>query len=167
MCCRNSSRFFPRIAVPDNASTYGISSVFHFLVSQPKQLLLLFRRIETIIVEGKRSRERPRRTWEEQIKHDLYDLHFSEDVTTDRGSWRRLFYVFDYWYSFAYHLMFLFLPLFFLHSIHYSFYLVSFIYSHVFYLWQILHGSIELSWNASCNIFVRFFHMIASSLCTI
>ena len=28
LCCRNSGRFLPRIAAPDNASTYDISSVF-------------------------------------------------------------------------------------------------------------------------------------------
>ncbi|XP_057517905.1 uncharacterized protein LOC130798828 [Amaranthus tricolor] len=38
------------------------------------------RRIECIIVEGKRSRWRPRRTWEEQIKCDLHDLHLIEDL---------------------------------------------------------------------------------------
>ena len=45
------------------------------------------RRIENIIVEGKRSRGRPRRTWEEQTKSDLHYLHLSEDLTRDRGSW--------------------------------------------------------------------------------
>ena len=54
------------------------------------------RRIERIIVEGKRSRGRVRRTWEEQIKSDLYELHLSKDVTRDRGSWRRLIHVLDY-----------------------------------------------------------------------
>ena len=33
------------------------------------------RRIESIIVEGKRSRGRPKRTWEKQIKVELYELH--------------------------------------------------------------------------------------------
>ena len=44
------------------------------------------RRIECIIVEGKRSRGRPRRTWEEQIKSDIHELHISKDLTSDRGS---------------------------------------------------------------------------------
>ena len=50
------------------------------------------RRIESIIVEGKRSQGRLRRTWEEQIKVDLHELHLSEDLTRDRdrGSRRRL-----------------------------------------------------------------------------
>ena len=44
------------------------------------------RRIESIIVEGKRSRGRPRRTWDEQIKKDLKETHHSKDLTRDRGS---------------------------------------------------------------------------------
>ena len=39
------------------------------------------RRIESIIVEGKRSRRRFKRTWEKQIKNDFHDLHLSEDPT--------------------------------------------------------------------------------------
>ena len=54
------------------------------------------RRIECIILEGKRSRGRPRRTWEERIKSDLRELHFSKDLTRDRASWRRLIHVLDY-----------------------------------------------------------------------
>ena len=42
MFCRNSSRFLPQIAVPDNTSTHGISSVFYFLVSLSKQSQLNF-----------------------------------------------------------------------------------------------------------------------------
>ena len=56
----------------------------------------LVRRIECIIVEGKRRRERPRRTWEEQIKDDLCELHLSKDLTRNRASWRRLIHVLDY-----------------------------------------------------------------------
>ena len=54
------------------------------------------RGFENIIVEGKRSRGRPRRMWEEHIKSDLHDLHLSEDLTKVRGSWRRLVHVLDY-----------------------------------------------------------------------
>jgi hypothetical protein len=54
------------------------------------------RRIDCILVEGKRSRGRPRRTWEEQIKSDMNDLHLSKDMTRDRASWRRLIHVPDY-----------------------------------------------------------------------
>jgi hypothetical protein len=54
------------------------------------------RRIESIIVEGKRGRGRPRKTWEEQIKSDLHELHLSRDLTMDRGSWRRLIHFPDY-----------------------------------------------------------------------
>ncbi|KAD2392888.1 hypothetical protein E3N88_39865 [Mikania micrantha] len=47
------------------------------------------RRVESLIVEGKRSRGRPRLTWDEQIRHDLSELHLSEDMISDRSSWRR------------------------------------------------------------------------------
>ena len=55
------------------------------------------RRVESIIVASKRSRGRPRRTWDEQIRVDLYELHLSADLTRDRSSWRRLIHVLDYW----------------------------------------------------------------------
>ena len=54
------------------------------------------RRIETIIVEGKKDRGRPRRTWEDQIKIDLHELHLSKDLTRDMVSWRRLIHVLDF-----------------------------------------------------------------------
>ena len=54
------------------------------------------RRIECVIVEGKRSRGRPRRPWEEHIKSDIHELHLSKDLTRDTGSWRRLIHVLDY-----------------------------------------------------------------------
>ena len=44
------------------------------------------KRIECIIVEGKKSQGRSRRTWEEQIKSDLHEFHLSKDLTRDRGS---------------------------------------------------------------------------------
>ena len=54
------------------------------------------RRIECIILEGKRSRGTSSRTREEQIKSDLHELHFSKDLTKDRGSWWHLIDVLDY-----------------------------------------------------------------------
>ena len=54
------------------------------------------RRVESIIVEGKRSGGRPRRTWDKQIKVDLHEFNLSEGLTTDRGSRRRYIYVLDY-----------------------------------------------------------------------
>ena len=44
------------------------------------------KRVECIIVEGKKSRGRPRRTWDEQIKVYLHELNLSEGLTRDRGS---------------------------------------------------------------------------------
>lgn len=33
------------------------------------------------MVEGKRSHGRPKKTWDEQIKNDLSDLHLSGTIT--------------------------------------------------------------------------------------
>ena len=54
------------------------------------------RRIENILVEGKRSRERPKKSWVEQIKYDLSELRPSADLTKDRNSQRRQIYISDY-----------------------------------------------------------------------
>ena len=64
---------------------------------QKKTFIAPVRRVESIIVEGKRSRGRPRRTWDEQIKVDLHELNLSEGLTRDRGSWRRHIHVLYYW----------------------------------------------------------------------
>ena len=53
------------------------------------------RRIESTIVEGKRSRGRPKKTWIEQIKNYLSEMHLSVDLTRDKNSWRRQIYVMD------------------------------------------------------------------------
>ena len=52
--------------------------------------------VESIIVEGRRSQGRPRRTWDEQIKADLDDLNLSEDLTRESSSWRHHILVLDY-----------------------------------------------------------------------
>ena len=44
------------------------------------------RMVESIIVEGKRSRGRPMKTWDEQIRVDLHELHLSADLARDRNS---------------------------------------------------------------------------------
>ena len=44
------------------------------------------RRVESIIVDGKKSRARPRITWDEQINIDLDELNLSADFTRDRSS---------------------------------------------------------------------------------
>ena len=54
------------------------------------------RRVENIIVEGKRGRGRPRRTWDKQIKVNLHELNLSEGLTRDKGSWRCHIHVLDY-----------------------------------------------------------------------
>ncbi|KAJ0434706.1 putative protein kinase RLK-Pelle-DLSV family [Helianthus annuus] len=42
--------------------------------------------VETLTVDGRRSRGRPKMTWEERISQDL---HLFEDMVDDRTSWRR------------------------------------------------------------------------------
>ena len=44
----------------------------------------------------KRSRERLKRTWDEQIKADLHELNLPEGLTRDTGSWRHHIHVLDY-----------------------------------------------------------------------
>ncbi|KAD4179607.1 hypothetical protein E3N88_28198 [Mikania micrantha] len=53
-----------------------------------RHVLAPVRRVETLSVEGKRYRSRPRLTWEEQIRQDMITLHLSEDMISDRNSWR-------------------------------------------------------------------------------
>ena len=62
---------------------------------QRKPLEAPVRRIETFIVEGKRSRGTPKKTWVEQIKDELRELHLSEDLTRDMNSWRRQIHITD------------------------------------------------------------------------
>ena len=57
------------------------------------------RRVESFIVEGKKSRGRPKKTWEEQIRIDLRELNLSQDLTRDRSSWRHLIQVLDFGFS--------------------------------------------------------------------
>ncbi|GJW75403.1 putative pre-mRNA-processing factor 6-like [Tanacetum coccineum] len=46
------------------------------------------RRVETIVVDGVRRRGRPKLRWEDTLKTDLKELLLSEDMTSDRNSWR-------------------------------------------------------------------------------
>ena len=54
------------------------------------------RRIESIIVEGKRSLGRLKKTWVEHIKNDLSKMRLSADLARDRNSWRHQINVLDY-----------------------------------------------------------------------
>ena len=63
---------------------------------QRKTFTATVRRVKSIIVEDKRSRGRPRRIWDEQIKVNLHELNLSEDLTRDKGSWRRHIHVLEY-----------------------------------------------------------------------
>ena len=85
------------------------------------------RSVESIIVESKRSRGRPKRTWDEQIRVDLHELNLSGGLTRDRGiSWRRHIHVLDYCCPLR-------LPLGFLAILLLSFLLLLVLFSFVFF----------------------------------
>lgn len=46
------------------------------------------RRVESLIVDGRRRRGRPKLRWEDRLKLDMEELHLSEDMTSDRNAWR-------------------------------------------------------------------------------
>ncbi|GKA70278.1 ataxia telangiectasia mutated family protein [Tanacetum coccineum] len=49
---------------------------------------------DSIIVDGARKRGRPKLRWEDRLKIDLKELVLSEDMTSDRNSWRTRIRVF-------------------------------------------------------------------------
>ncbi|KAD6796202.1 hypothetical protein E3N88_07098 [Mikania micrantha] len=61
-----------------------------------RHVLAPVRRVENLSVEGKRYRGRPRLTWEKQIRQDMIALYLSEDMISDRNSWRRRIKARDY-----------------------------------------------------------------------
>ncbi|GJT86278.1 ataxia telangiectasia mutated family protein [Tanacetum coccineum] len=48
----------------------------------------LVRRVEALVVEGLRRRDRSKLRWEDRVKHDMNELLLSEDMTSDRNEWR-------------------------------------------------------------------------------
>ncbi|KAJ0509466.1 hypothetical protein HanIR_Chr11g0529131 [Helianthus annuus] len=52
--------------------------------------------VETLEVEGRRSRGRPKITWDERIRQDLQKLHLCKNMVHDRSSWRRRIKVKDF-----------------------------------------------------------------------
>ncbi|GJZ93956.1 ataxia telangiectasia mutated family protein [Tanacetum coccineum] len=46
------------------------------------------RRVEAMLVEGLGKRGRPKLRWEDRLKQDMKELLLSEDMTSDRNSWR-------------------------------------------------------------------------------
>ncbi|XP_035836132.1 uncharacterized protein LOC118489676 [Helianthus annuus] len=53
-----------------------------------RQTIEPVRVVENLEVEGRRSRGRPKITWDERIRQDLQKLHLSENMVHDRSSWR-------------------------------------------------------------------------------
>ena len=54
------------------------------------------RRIKSIIVEDKKSRGRPKKIWDEQIKNNLSELLLFENLTRDMNSLGHRIHVLDY-----------------------------------------------------------------------
>ncbi|GKA58673.1 retrovirus-related pol polyprotein LINE-1 [Tanacetum coccineum] len=46
------------------------------------------RRVEDLVVDGLRRRGRPKLRWEDRVKQDMKELLLSEDMTSDRITWR-------------------------------------------------------------------------------
>ena len=46
------------------------------------------RRVESILIGGKRKRGRPRRTWQDQLSLDVAALNLTCDMTLDKADWR-------------------------------------------------------------------------------
>ena len=46
------------------------------------------RRVDAMVIGGKRRRGRPRRKWEDSVRPDMEELGLSEDMTSDMGAWR-------------------------------------------------------------------------------
>ncbi|GJT16934.1 hypothetical protein Tco_0875640 [Tanacetum coccineum] len=58
---------------------------FYRVAIQPT---MLYGRVETIFINGVRRRGRPKLRWEDRLKTDLKELLLSEDMTSNRNSWR-------------------------------------------------------------------------------
>ncbi|XP_021984724.1 uncharacterized protein LOC110880519 [Helianthus annuus] len=61
-----------------------------------RQAIEPVRVVETLEVEGRRSRGRPKITLDERIRQDLQKLHLSKNMVHDRSSWRRRIKVKDF-----------------------------------------------------------------------
>nr|GEW81101.1 hypothetical protein [Tanacetum cinerariifolium] len=55
---------------------------------QRRPQLALIRKVEYITVDDVRRRGRPKLRWEDKLKTDLKKMLLSEDMTSDRNSWR-------------------------------------------------------------------------------
>nr|GFA95116.1 retrovirus-related Pol polyprotein LINE-1 [Tanacetum cinerariifolium] len=46
------------------------------------------RRVEVLVVDGMRGRDRPKLRWEDKVKLGMKELLLSKDMTSDRNEWR-------------------------------------------------------------------------------
>ncbi|GKA21145.1 retrovirus-related pol polyprotein LINE-1 [Tanacetum coccineum] len=75
-----------QVATIVNKMREGRLRWFGHVKRRPQSILV--RRVETIFVDGVRRRGRPKLRWEVRPKTDLKELLLSEDMTSDRNSWR-------------------------------------------------------------------------------
>ncbi|XP_021974416.1 uncharacterized protein LOC110869471 [Helianthus annuus] len=61
-----------------------------------RQMTDPIRIVETLTIDGRRCRGRPKMTWNERIRQDLLDLHLFDDMVENRTSWRRRIKVKDF-----------------------------------------------------------------------
>ncbi|GJW74665.1 hypothetical protein Tco_0134035 [Tanacetum coccineum] len=45
-------------------------------------------RVEALVVDGLRRKDRPKLRWEDRVKHDMKELLLSEDMISDMNEWR-------------------------------------------------------------------------------
>ena len=90
------SEFREKLGVVPLAAKMRKNRLRRFVPMQRKDFDSPVRKIESIIVEGKRSRGRPKKTWVKQIHNDLSELYLSADLTRDINSWRRQIHILDY-----------------------------------------------------------------------
>ncbi|XP_021974358.1 uncharacterized protein LOC110869410 [Helianthus annuus] len=88
--------FRERLAVASISSKIKEGRLRWFGHVKRRPLTATVRVVDTLCVEGRRSRGRPKLTWEERIRQDLLELHLSEDMVQDRSSWRRRIKVKDF-----------------------------------------------------------------------
>ena len=55
-------------------------SAFIFAKMRENKLIMHIRRMESVIVDEKRSCSSPKKTWEQQIRNDMRDLHLFDNT---------------------------------------------------------------------------------------
>nr|GEW62458.1 hypothetical protein [Tanacetum cinerariifolium] len=81
--------------VTNDAPGYGIGSRYAVSIPRIRRIDTCrrpqsapVRRVEAMVVEGSRRRGRPKLRWKDRLKMDMKELRLSEDMTSDRNTWR-------------------------------------------------------------------------------